>query len=75
MNFIFKHIMAPKKKELMFKVEVDCDGYFTVQVSDNCIDWWDLCFVDSDDGTLVLNAHLPASLGLQLDNKGQIVVM
>ena len=75
MNFIFKHIMAPKKKELMFKAEVDCDGDFTVQVSDDGKDWYDLCFVDSDDGTLVLNAYLPDRLGLQLDHKGQIVVM
>jgi hypothetical protein len=75
MNFIFKHIMAPKKKELMFRAMVDCDGDFAVQVSVDDAEWWDLCFVDCEDGTLVLNACLPRSIGLQLDNKGQIVVM
>lgn len=75
MNFIFKHFMAQKKKELIFKAEVDCDGDFVIQVSDDGVNWHDLCFVDSDDGKLVLNAYMPERLGLMLDDKGQIVVM
>ena len=74
MKFIFKCIEAEKKKELTFISKIDEDGDFAIQVSKNGEEWWDLCLVDCEDGTLVLYPFVPQRLGLQLDSLGQIVI-
>jgi len=71
MKLLFK-VKEEKKKELMFRGNVDPDGDFLVQASSDGEEWWSICYICSIDGDLNRPCFIPKELGLQVNDKGQI---